>query len=309
MPFELQGHRGARGLKPENTLPSFEAALDIGVSSIETDVHLTRDGVPVLCHDPVLADNMAAPLVSEFPSHERWLSKLTLAEGRRFRVDRNPDPARFPNQNNDDTPVAALYARRHGIDPYGVPTLADLFAFADAYAGGLGEQSGKSDRQRAAAGRLRFDLELKRVPFEPHTIGDNFDGMNAGLLERRVVEEIRRAGMLERTRVRSFDHRSIRAIKQLEPRLTTAVLIADTFPVSPATLAREAGATVYCPGYRFLDESQVRQAREAGLRVIPWTVNRPEDWERLIAWGVDGLTTDYPDQLAAWLKRSGIDVG
>ena len=76
-PFDLQGHRGARGLKPENTLPAFEVALDLGVTSIETDVHLTKDGVPVLAHDPTF------PFVPG-ESGVAWISNLTLTELRRF---------------------------------------------------------------------------------------------------------------------------------------------------------------------------------------------------------------------------------
>jgi glycerophosphoryl diester phosphodiesterase len=308
MLFELQGHRGARGLKPENTLPSFEAALDIGVSSIESDVHLTRDGVPVMCHDPDLGDLLSAsPAKTPLPL-ERRLSLLTLAEVRQFRVDRNPEPQRFPEQDNSVTPAAQLFAEANEMDPYGVPTLADFIAFVVAYAGALGERGGKSVWQRQRAGQLRFDLELKRVPFEPHTIGDDFDGVGPGLLERRIVEEVRKAGVVERTIVRCFDHRSVRALRQLEPRLTTAALISGTAPVSPVAIARDVGATIYAPEFRFVDKALVDAFHADGVRIIPWTVNRPEDWERLVAWGADGLTTDHPDRLAAWLAERAIAV-
>src|SRR5262245_41350734 len=110
--FNLQGHRGARGLRPENTLPSFEAALDAGVTSIETDLHLTRDDRVVLCHDPVVGG--------------RLVRQQTLEELRRFRVDQNPDPTRFPTQDAGFTPGAAAFAQRRGIEAYGVPTLEDL---------------------------------------------------------------------------------------------------------------------------------------------------------------------------------------
>src|SRR5262249_19692882 len=109
-PFDLQGHRGARGRKPENTLPSFEAALDAGVTPIETDIHLPADGVPVLTHDPILG----APV-----------RQLTLAELRQWRADVNPDPERFPEQDASVTPLAALFAARHSLDPYAPAALAD----------------------------------------------------------------------------------------------------------------------------------------------------------------------------------------
>jgi glycerophosphoryl diester phosphodiesterase len=280
--FDLQGHRGARGLKPENTLPAFEVAFDLGVTTVETDLHLTRDGVPVLCHDPVLGG--------------RPVRGLSLAELRSYRVDRNPDPGRFPDQDATVTPLARLFAGRHGIDPYTPPTLDDLLAFADAYAGELGERAGKTAAQRQHARHVRFDLELKRVPFRPEYVGDNFTGDAPGVLEQRIVSSVRAAGMVARTAVRSFDHRSVRVLMQMEPGLTGVVLVEGTAPVAPEELVQRAGASVYAPDFLFLDERLVRRLHAAGIRVIPWTVNDPADWQVLVEWGVDGITTDFPDQ-------------
>jgi glycerophosphoryl diester phosphodiesterase len=261
--FEVQGHRGARGLLPENTLPSFEIALDVGVASIETDVHLTKDDVPVLLHDarPALDD----PLVRS----------LTLEQLRAYRVG-----------NAAPTALALRFAEARGLHPYGIPTLAEFFEFVAAY--------GEGGR------RLLFDLELKRVPFEPETIGDGFTGTAPALLERQVVAAIRQAGVLGRVRVRSFDHRCVRAIKQLQ----TAVLIHETVPCDIGMLLEAADADVYCPNFQFVDAEVVRQVHAAGKRIIPYTVNEPGDWERLIDWDVDGITTDYPDRLLAWLNAS-----
>jgi glycerophosphoryl diester phosphodiesterase len=297
--FDLQGHRGARGLKPENTLPSFEVAFDLGVGSVETDVHLTRDGVPVLCHDPVVSARLFRLLpgsLSPDPATHPLVRGLHLAELRGYRAGRNPDPERFPAQDAAVTPLARLFAERHDLDPYTPPTVAELFTFAAAYAGALGERAGKTAAQREQAGRVRFDLELKRVPFRPELIGDDFDGRSPALLERRVVEAVLAAGVVERTSVRSFDHRSVRAIRQLEPRLRVAVLVEGTAPVAPSELSRRADATTYCPDFRCLDEAQVQEAHAAGIRVVPWTVNDPADYRRLLAWGVDGITTDFPDR-------------
>ena len=297
--FELQGHRGARGLRPENTLPSFETAFDLGVTAIETDLHLTSDGVPVLCHDPLLSSRLCSKL--PFPEGTP-ISRLSLAQLQTCLVDRNPDPARFPEQNPEVTPVAAQFAEQHGLHPLGVPTLAELFAFADFY----GESIFKSAKQRERARRVLFDLELKRLPFHPEAIGDDFQGDTAGRLEKVIVEMAKAAGMTARTRVRSFDHRAVRALRQIEPSLEGAVLIAEAALVDLAAVARKAGAEVYCPNYLFLDEPQVRQAHANSVRVIPWTANDLGTWERLLGWGVDGITTDYPDRLAAYLQTKGV---
>jgi glycerophosphoryl diester phosphodiesterase len=302
-PFELQGHRGARGLRPENTLPSFEVALDVGVAAMETDLHLTQDGVVVVCHDP----RLSGMLCSQLPFPEGTpLSRLTAPQVRLCRADRNLDPRRFPEQRAEATPVATQFAQANGLDPFGIPTLVDLIAFTNAYAGESGAAVGKTDKQRERAGRVRFDLELKRVPYYPEAIGDDFLGETAGLLERHVVAALTAAGVEERTRVRSFDHRCVRALRQLEPRIAGAVLIAETAPVDAAEIARRATADVYCPNYLFLDAYQVRQAHAGGVRVLPWTANDAAVWERLLSWGVDGITTDFPDRLAAFLQQHGV---
>jgi glycerophosphoryl diester phosphodiesterase len=235
--FLIQGHRGARGLAPENTLPSFRMALDAGADSVETDVHLTADGVPVLSHDPTLADG-------------RVIRSLSAAE------------------------VAAA----------GVPTLADLYRFVTAC---RCESKPTMD--------VIVDVEIKSVPFRAEP--------DRRLVERAVLEVSRAADAVASTWVRSFDHRIVRHLRESELGLTGVVLIDGTAPVDPVGLVRAADAQVYGPDYRFLDEQQVRSCRAAGIRVLPWTVNDPADWERLISWGVDGITTDYPDRLAKWLKR------
>src|SRR6185437_7747032 len=127
-----------------------------------------------------------------------------------------------------------------------------------------------------------------------------------GLLEERVIEAVRGADVVARTTVRSFDHRCIRLLRQMERGLTGAVLIAETAPIAPAEMVERAEAQVYCPGYLFLDAMQVRQVHAAGARVLPWTVNQPEHWQRLLDWGVDGITTDRPDRLAAYLRGRGV---
>ncbi len=308
--FELQGHRGARGLKPENTLPSFEAALDIGVTSIETDVHLTRDRVPVLLHDATMNPRFwwrrrGKRSISPVPdlTTEPPVSSLTLGQLHQFMARRHPDRVRFADQNSLLTPLA----RHHFVRPFSVTAQLALFKLAELYASEAGAESGKTAEQRQRAGRVIFDLELKRVAYHPECIGDDFDGEAPGVLEQRVVETVCKAGAVGRTRVRSFDHRAVRAMRQLEPQLSTAILIAGTAPIDPAGLTRSAGADVYCPDYRFLDAAQVKQCHAAGVRVLPWTVNDEADWLRLLDWGVDGITTDYPDRLADLLRRRGVE--
>jgi glycerophosphoryl diester phosphodiesterase len=292
--FEVQGHRGARGLRPESTLAGFECAFDLGVSSIETDVHLTRDGVLVLHHDPMIRDSAGTPL---------YVSQLKLADMRACPL-LGPDPA-FPDQRAEVGTLAQQFAEARGLDPVGIATVADLLAFAAEYAEcGAGKSPAQQDRSRQTI----LDLELKRVPFHPEFTGRPFDGRSASDVELRVVEEVQKAGMAERVRIRSFDHRSVRAVRALEPRLQTALLLSHTAPVRPGDLLAAASADLYCPGYLFVDAEVVDQVHTAGKRIVPWTVNEPFAWDRLVQWGVDGITTDYPDQLLKWLSDRGVPV-
>jgi glycerophosphoryl diester phosphodiesterase len=297
--FNLQGHRGARGLKPENTLPSFEIALDVGVTSIETDLHLTRDGVVVLVHDPQITDLVFRPVGSS-PTHTLPcpVHDLTLAELRHWRADCNPDPARFPMQDAVVTPLAASFAETNDIDPFTPPTLEEFFAFVAAYAGDPGQLAGKTDAQRCCARRLCFDLEIKCEPFRSASIDDD----SSSWLEERVLAAVGQFDLWDRVCVRNFDHRCMLALKRRAPRLPTAILIGGTALVDPVTAVRAAEASMYCPDYLFLDPRQINQLHQANIAVVPWTVNAEADWQRLLAWGVDGITTDYPDRLARFLS-------
>jgi glycerophosphoryl diester phosphodiesterase len=302
--FDLQGHRGARGLRPENTLPAFETALDLRVSTLETDLQLTRDGVPVLFHDAALSERSVRVRegISETLDKRRAVRALSLVELRQFIVDRNPDLGRFPEQKNDVTLAARLFCEDRKQHVYAIPALSDLLEFVAAYAGELGRAAGKSSEQRAHARSVRFNLELKRVPFRPDAVGDKFDGNSPSDLERAVVGAVRKGAAVEKVTIQSFDHRAVKAVKQLDPKLATAILIAGTAPVSPAALAKDAGAAIYSPDYQFLDAALVRETQAAGIRVIPWTVNEVADMERLLDWRVDGMITDVPQRLIPLLQ-------
>lgn len=304
--FEVQGHRGARGLQPENTLPSFEAALDCGVTSIETDLHLTRDGVPVIFHDAVISHRLCRMVDARYgpaPTLLPRLAELEYAQLRSYAADVNPSPSRFPEQCSEPTPLAQAFAEEQGIHPYALPALGHLFAFAAAYAGSMGARFAKSEAQREAARRVCFDLELKRVPFRPENIGDAYDGTKAALLEERVLAAIDTAGVRTRTRIRSFDHRCVRRFLDRAPDIEGVVLIAGTAPVQPVELAQTAGVRIYCPEFEFLDRDTVETLHRAEVRVLPWTVNEEADWARLLDWGVDGMTTDFPDRLSAFVQN------
>ncbi len=288
---DIEGHRGAGGLKPENTLPSFEAALDLGVDTLELDVHLSADDQVVVWHDPYLVPakcrlasaQPAAPdpagLAEGAP--KLWLRHRTVDELRAYQCDGIPNAKEFPGKERGPTSLAGA--------GYGLVTLAELFDFVDAYANS--EQ--KSASQRGVASRVRFNIEIKRDPDHPEYIGDGFDGAHAGLLETGVVDLVRAHGLQARVIVQSFDTRSVRAVAALDPSLALAVL--EKGPSLDLEQVRGWGVGTWSPHYAFLDAELIARAHDAGLKVVPWPVNELDAMLALAEFGVDGLITDRPD--------------
>jgi glycerophosphoryl diester phosphodiesterase len=294
--LHIQGHRGARGLRPENTLPSFEAAFDAGATSVETDILLNADGVPVIYHDAFLSEHCCRLVPGREappPASRPLVRHLSSTQWRAYIADRNPDRLRFPDQRPIVGPLSGAFTKSRRWRPFGLITLEDLFEFAEFY---------EKRRKRTP---IHFDLEIKRFPFRPEVLDDPVLDAKGGRLEREVVRLVTDRGLVSRTTIRSFEHRSVAAVGKLEPRLTRAVLVAGTRPVDPVRIAKAARATVYCPDVNFLDQAQVQQVHDAGIEVWPWTVNFSSDWRTLMEWGVDGITTDYPDRLVADAKEQG----
>ena len=293
--FDLQGHRGARGLAPENTLAGFRTALGLGVTTLETDLAVTRDDVVVLSHDPVLnPDIVRGPDGQWLAQPGPALRTLSLAELRRYDVGRlNPASA-----------YARQFPEQRSADGQRFPTLAELFAIGGP--------------------TVRFNIELKSDPARPELAPDP-----AGFA-RRVVAEVRAHGMTGRTTLQSFDWRTLIESRRQAPELATVCLTIESGGMdtvqraspkpspwlggldlaagsgSVPRLAKRAGCAVWSPFWRDLTRESLAEAKAAGLKVVPWTVNDPREMARLVDLGVDGLITDYPDRAATMLAGKGI---
>jgi glycerophosphoryl diester phosphodiesterase len=291
--FDLQGHRGARGLAPENTLAAFERALEIGVTTLELDIAITADGVPVISHDPALFEAITRDAQGQWLKERGPLIRsLTLAQLQAFDVGRsNPDSAygrQFPTQ-----------APRDGQR---IPTLASLFRLVNAY----------------GATGVQFNIETKINPLRPD------DTVSPEVFVNTLLAVIRDAGMAQRVWVQSFDWRTLMRVQQLEPGLRTVCLsvqggnnstLADSrwtaglqlshYP-SVAHMVKASGCPVWSPNFKDLSADAVKDAQALGLKVIPWTVNSPSDMARLMDWGVDGLISDYPDRLRELMRQRGL---
>ncbi len=289
--FDIEGHRGARGLRPENTLPAFETALDLAVTTLELDLHFSADREVVVWHDDQIgADkcrldpNAAEPLPPDpdLATTALMISQLTLAQLQKYTCDRNPDRAKFPDQDSQPGALAG--------SQYQIISLAELFDFVEAY----GVDENKTAAQQENARRVQFNIETKRRPDDPSVINDGFDGSNAGPFEMAIVELVESRGLVERVVLQSFDHRSLQAVRKLNPTIRLSAL---TFGRPDLAAYADFGAAIWSPRANDLTPALVEQAHAAGMLVVPWTVNDVEDMRRLIDMGVDGLISDRPDVL------------
>lgn len=295
--IDAEGHRGARGLKPENTLPAFETALDLGVDTLELDLHYTSDGIVVLWHDDKIEKDkcrLAPESETDAPDPDsliKWgdalmISQLTLEQLKAYQCDRNPDKNAFPDQNNAPTPLAG--SNYHPV------TLAELFDFVQAYS----QSPEKSVAQRANAARVQFNMETKRKPDSPKAINDDFDGQNPGPFEIEILRLVTEYGLEDRVIIQSFDHRSLWAVRQVNPTIRLAALSRQPASADLPGIAQK-GANIWSPRASQLTKPLVDKAHKLGLLVIPWTVNDPDDMRAMLDMGVDGLITDRPDILLA----------
>jgi glycerophosphoryl diester phosphodiesterase len=291
--FDLQGHRGARGLAPENTLAGFEAALFIGVTTLELDIAISADGVPVIHHDQVLNPDITRD------AGGRWLQargqaihRLTVAELQAWDVGRINPSSRY----------AIDFAEQKPQDGERIPTLAALF-----------------ERVRTlGASRVRFNIETKLQP------GGAVPSATPEVFVRAILDVVRANGMSQRVSLQSFDWRTLQIARQIAPEIPAVFLTAqlprfDTVASGDWTLGLRAtdfdttadmiaaaGGKTWSPHHSNLSQAVLRRSRALGLRVIPWTVNEPADMERLLDWGVDGLITDRPDRLRAVMQQRGM---
>lgn len=285
--FDLQGHRGARGLAPENTLPAFAAALSTGVSTLELDTGVTRDGVVVIAHDRHLNPDITRD------AGGRWLEppgptvrSLTFAELQGYDVGRIKPGIDY----------ARRYPEQRAIDGTRMPRLLDLIALIR-----------KSGNQA-----VRLNIETKISPLQP---GETADPES---FARALIDVLRAENMQSRATIQSFDWRTLRVVQKLAPGVETSCLTAqqkwldNVGAGNPAgspwvagfqhkehgsvpRMVKAAGCAVWSPFFGDLDRAKAAEAKTLGLKVLPWTVNEPAQIAALLELGVDGLITDRPD--------------
>lgn len=295
--FDLQGHRGARGLLPENSLPSFELAMKLGVTTLELDIAITSDGVLVVHHDLELAPKHTRD------AQGRWLEqpsppihRMTLAEVQAHDVGRI----------RPGTPYARQFPDQQPLDGTRVPRLADLFDLV----------------KRLGNEQVRFAIEAKVRADAPDKT------LSPQAFATALVAEVRKAGMQQRTQILSFDWRALQVVQRIAPEMATVYLSAqqpwmDNIGAdrpegsawtagfqyrahgSVPRMVKAAGGSVWSVFHDDLDAAKLREAQALGLKVLAWTVNDEPTMARLIDLGVDGLVTDRPDLAKRVLTAKG----
>jgi glycerophosphoryl diester phosphodiesterase len=292
--FDLQGHRGARGLAPENTLDGFAAALRVGVHTLELDLVMSADGVLMVSHDlqlnPLITRDAAGRwLVAPTPA----LNTLTREQLRSYDVGRIQPGSRY----------AQTFAGQQPVDGERMPTLDALFEHC----------------RRWGADAVRFNLEIKT---NPHRAGLTPE---PALLADALLASLQRHGLMQRASVQSFDWRSLMRLRERAPALPTVALTAQQSWLnnvadpswtaglkladhdgSVPRLVHATGARTWSPHHADLSVEALLEAQALGLRVVVWTVNEPAQIDRLLAMGVDGIISDYPDRVRDAMARRGM---
>jgi glycerophosphoryl diester phosphodiesterase len=266
--FDKQGHRGCRGLMPENTIPAMLYALDLGVTTLEMDVVITKDKQVLLSHEPffnhTISTNSTPDEITSENEKEWNIFRLSYEEVKRVDVGQKPHP-RFPRQQK----MAVVK-----------PLLRDLFDSVTVYL------------QTHNRPHPYFNIETKSVPA---TDGIYHPGPAEFVeLLMKVVQEKK----MERfVIIQSFDFRTLHYLHQHYPQIQTAMLVEDRDPRSLDDQIKALGfvPTIFSPPYGMVTEKLVKQCKERKMKLIPWTVNTQEEIEQLKRMGVDGIISDYPD--------------
>lgn len=291
---ELHGHRGARGLRPENTLPGLAFALELGVDALEFDVAMTADGQLVLTHDllvsPVTSADTGMAVAGDemFPYVGKPIKSLSLAQLRTLDVG-----VRLPRRPDDGFALTQV-----PLPDTRMPTLGAVLGLVGAY----------------GADRVRLNVELKSDPTRPDLTPD------PRVFTELVLEELDRHNRLPGAAILSFDWRVLAVARPLiaqryaliekvtmSPAWMNGLDLAD-FDNDLAAAADAVGATTLSPDRALVDQMLLTNASLRGLPVVVWTVNDPEEAAKLIDMGASGIVTDYPDRMRRLWATRGVPL-
>ncbi|WP_137724597.1 glycerophosphodiester phosphodiesterase family protein [Prescottella subtropica] len=289
--FDLQAHRGGLGETIEESLPAFRKAIELGVTTLELDIVMSKDGVPVVWHDATISSKKCsdtAPATAndpQFPYVGDAIHDLTWAQLQTLDCDKKQ--AGHPDAET--------------VKGNKLIQLRDVFTLAAAH---------KAD--------VHFNIETKIEAARPETTATPQEYVDA------ILREVRAADAVDKVMIQSFDWSSLPLVRAAEPSIPLVMLWDEpkwlagspwTGPVDYDAVggdifaaAKQLGADVMSPSHTLVDEDLIKGAHDAGRRVVPWTVDDATRMNELIDVGVDGIITNYPTRLRAVMADRGMDL-
>lgn len=262
-PMDIQGHRGCRGLMPENSLPAFEKAIDLGVTTLELDIAITKDNQVVVSHEPYMSRTICYdPQGSEIPEDlDKYfnLYKMTYEDIKTFDCGSKFHPD-YPNQEKISVSK---------------PLLTEVFELC-----------------KAKEVKVNFNIEIKSRP-DYYGVYTPYPKEYVTL----VLNTIRQHQLIGSVNLQSFDLAILEEVKGQDPEMPVALLVDYDESMSKKVEQLSFKPEILSPHFKLLSAQSVKDFHSKGIQVIPWTVNNVRDMEQMVSWQVDGIITDYPDQL------------
>lgn len=263
--YDLQGHRGSRGLMPENTIPAMIKALDLGATTLELDLAVTKDGQPVVSHETYMNPlTVLDPDGNEIEAkdHSHNIHQMTYGEviqydcGSKFNSD-------FPQQ-------VKFFTTK--------PKLEDLIAVVEKYVKDMGLPAPK------------YNIEIKSSSH-----GDGINHPKVDEFSELFIRLLKETIGFERGSIQSFDFRVLKYIDKHYPVVVLAMLVSDASGYEKQLDDLGFQPEIYSPNFVKLTSDAVKRLHEIQIKVIPWTLNTTQDMNRLLDMNVDGIITDYPN--------------
>ncbi len=271
--IDIQGHRGCRGLMPENSIPAFLLALELGVNTLELDVVVSKDKQVIVSHEPYFSHEISLDTrgreISKEDEKSFNLYELTAEEIQQYDCGSKTHP-RFPQQVK-----TKVYK----------PTLTEVFERVEP----LIRDYGLND--------LAYNIEIKRTPE-----GDGIFHPEVKEFVELVLQNIQSRELKDRVIIQSFDAQTLQIVRQLDPTIRLAWLVDNEFGLQKNLDLLGFVPHIYSPNYRLVDQDLVSDAHKQNMKVIPWTVNELNHISQMVSLGVDGIISDYPDRVKSALS-------
>ena len=266
--IDLQGHRGCRGIMPENTIPAFIKALEIGVTTLEMDVCITKDMKVVISHEPFMSHEICTKPDGEYVSKQEEMTfniyEMSYDSLARFNCGLKDHP-RFSQQTKMNVFKPLLSTAIDSIETY---------------------------IKSKGISKVNYNIEIKST-----SNGDNKYHPAPDVFVELVLKVLKSKRIVKRTTLQSFDKRPIQYIYNKYPEITKAILV--EFESNPKKVIESLGFTpeIYSPYFKLIDDNLISFCRNNNMKLIPWTINEESDVLKVLEYGVDGIITDYPKKI------------